>query len=353
MTNCPAPLRIVESSAPIRICDNGGWTDTEVACQGKVFNIAVRPLVHVRIDAYPHGTREARVVVNADNYATRYAVPSPEHALWGPHPLIEAAVRAVPPLEALDIEVAVWSKAPGGASTGTSAAVAVALLGALHGLRGDARSALEIAREAHEVETRWLGRHSGIQDQLASACGGVNFIEIDQYPRASVTSVPMSDALRHELDARLVLIYLGRAHSSSAVHEQVIRTLHRLGSECPQLNELREAATSARDAFVNGDVEALGRAMQRNTDAQAALDPALVHADAWRIIEIAAAHNALGWKVNGAGGNGGSVTLLSDRAVDVRHAMICDISQENPAFAAIPHVISRQGLRVRGAPSGD
>src|SRR3712207_7723432 len=38
----------------------------------------------------------------------------------------------------------------------------------------------------------------------------------------------------------------------------------------------------------------------------------LVHRDAWRVIEIAQAHGAVGWKVNGAGGDGGTITLLSD-----------------------------------------
>ena len=35
------PVRIVNSVAPIRICDNGGWTDTWFAKYGKIFNIAV------------------------------------------------------------------------------------------------------------------------------------------------------------------------------------------------------------------------------------------------------------------------------------------------------------------------
>lgn len=342
------PSRTITAVAPIRVCDNGGWTDTAVARHGKVFNIAVRPLVHVRVDVFPHGTRDDRVVINADNYATRYAAPAPDHAVWGPHPLIEAALRAVPPPGSQDVEITVGSKAPAGGSTGTSAAVAVALVGALAHLRGDDRAPIEVARDAHAIETRWLGRHSGIQDQLCSAHGGVNFIEITDYPNARVTPLPLTDDMRLELNARLVLIYLGRAHSSSAVHEQLVKHLERLGPECPQLNELRSAAESARDAFVAADLRALGLAMQRNTDAQAALDPALVHPDAWRIIEIAAAHGAIGWKVNGAGGNGGSITILCDDRHDARRAMIYDISQENPSFVAVPTVISRAGLRVEG-----
>jgi D-glycero-alpha-D-manno-heptose-7-phosphate kinase len=158
-----------------------------------------------------------------------------------------------------------------------------------------------------------------------------------------VTPLHLTEATRRELRRRLALVYLGRSHSSSAVHEKVI---NRLGASAPQLEALRTAAERARDAVLVGDLHALGLAMRLNTDAQAALHADLIHPDAWRVIEIAAAHGAIGWKVNGAGGDGGSITLLCDARAAARRATIRAITQENPAWVPIPHVISRDGLRV-------
>src|SRR4029453_5159321 len=124
------PSRTITATAPIRICDNGGWTDTWVARRGKGFNIAVRPLATPRIAAFPPATREERVVLDARNYGVRYA-PRLDSPDWGPHPLLEASFREIRPQEMADIEVTIRSDAPAGASTGTSAAVLVALLGAL------------------------------------------------------------------------------------------------------------------------------------------------------------------------------------------------------------------------------
>jgi len=76
------------------------------------------------------------------------------------------------------------------------------------------------------------------------------------------------------------------------------------------------------------------------------LHPDLVHRDAWRVIEIAAAHGASGWKVNGAGGDGGSITLLCDPRRSARRATIRAIMQDNASLAAIPVAISRVGLSV-------
>jgi D-glycero-alpha-D-manno-heptose-7-phosphate kinase len=339
------PTRIINAAAPIRICDNGGWTDTWVARHGKVFNIAVRPLVTVRIDVFPFHSRDAPVVLDVQNRGMRYA-PDLDASSWGPHPLLEAAFREIRPPGDADIEVTIRSRAPAGASTGTSASVVVALLGALDRLTGGHRTNQEIASAAHAVETVHLGQQSGIQDQLCAAFGGVNFIEMTAYPQAVVSPLPLPESIRRALDRRLALVYLGRPHSSSAVHEKVVRNLERLGPDCAQLEALRAAAERARDALLAGDLSALGRAMRDNTMAQAELHPELVHDDAWRVIEIAGAHKAAGWKVNGAGGDGGSIALLASDEPGAKRALVRAIVNDNPGLVPIPIVISRDGLRV-------
>ena len=91
---------------------------------------------------------------------------------------------------------------------------------------------------------------------------------------------------------------------------------------------------------------ALGQAMIDNTEAQRRLHPALVSQDAGRVIEIARAHGALGWKVNGAGGEGGSLTLLCGPRAEAKRAMLQEIEAEGRGFQNIPIYLSRFGLRV-------
>ena len=64
------------------------------------------------------------------------------------------------------------------------------------------------------------------------------------------------------------------------------------------------------------------------------------------MIEIARAHGALGWKVNGAGGEGGSLTLLCNEGAARKRALVCEIEQADPAFRHVPTCLSRHGLRV-------
>ncbi len=54
----------------------------------------------------------------------------------------------------------------------------------------------------------------------------------------------------------------------------------------------------------------------------------------------------MGWKVNGAGGEGGSVTLLTGGQSFAKRTMIREIGEENALFKNIPIYLSRYGVRV-------
>lgn len=339
------PWRVINAVAPIRICDNGGWTDTWFAGHGAIFNIAVYPYVEVQIAVFDRAAWPNQVTLHAENYGERYAVV-PGQAGFGRHPLLEAAIAELPPPNDLSLDITIYSEVPAGASTGTSAAVTVALVGALDRLTPGQMTAHEIARAAHRIEVERLGLQSGIQDQICSAYGGINFIEMFQYPNAAVSPIRVSDAVWWELERRLVLIFLGKTHNSSAVHGQVIANLEREGETSARLEQLRQAARDSRDALYASDWQALGQAMQANTAAQRGLHPALVSAEAEALIGLAQEHGALGWKVNGAGGEGGSLTILCDASASKRRELLRAIQRLNPSFQPIPIYLSRNGLRV-------
>jgi D-glycero-alpha-D-manno-heptose-7-phosphate kinase len=155
----------------------------------------------------------------------------------------------------------------------------------------------------------------------------------------------ISNSVWWELERRFVLVYLGCAHSSSEVHGQVIARLDREGADKSALEPLRKAARDGKDAVYSGDLDALGCCMIANTEAQAALHPALVSDAAKAAIELARKHGALGWKVNGAGGDGGSLTILCGPEGERKRALIRALPELDPSFEVIPTYLSRMGLR--------
>lgn len=289
-------------TAPVRVCDAGGWTDTWFAGTGQVCNLAVRPGVRVE-------------VVSRDDDEVTYELP--------PTPLLEAAAAEA---GARGVHISVRSMVPPGSSLGTSAAVTVALLAAL----GVPRR--ELASRAHRVETERLGQQSGLQDQAAAAYGGASWIEIT-YPSARRGAIAVPGHAWRDLDERLLTVFLG-VHQSSDVHEQVITGL---ATDPTALETLRRCAHLAAAALSAGNLAAYGDALVANTEAQRALHPGLVNDDAQAVIEAASVAGALGWKVNGAGGDGGTVTIVcGERRPDVDESRV------------LPLRLSRQGVRITG-----
>jgi len=349
MAGAQRPLRIVSTVAPIRIADFGGWTDTWFARHGRVLNIAVYPYAEVQMAVYRRIGDRPAVAIHAENYGERFTLDS-VGGTYDRDPLLEAALDYMGVPQDLALEITIFSEAPVGCSTGTSAAVSVALIGALDRLTPGRLTPHEVAAAAHRIETELLGQQCGVQDQLASAYGGISLIEILDYPHAIVSPILLPNSIWWELERRLSLIFLGQSHSSSKVHEMVIKELEAAGPEAEKLQPLRQTPVAARDALYCGDFTALGRAMIENTEAQAALHPALVSPAHQAVIAIARRFGAAGWKVNGAGGDGGSVTVLSGPESATKREMLSAIQAELPKTQNIPIYLSRFGLRVWESP---
>lgn len=335
--------RVINAVAPTRICDVGGWTDTWFAKRGRVFNVAIAPQVEVQVTVSDAGDDPPRILIRAENYNEAYPL-DPGHITYGKHPLIEAAVEEMKWPENLSVQVNIYSSAPPGASMGTSAAVSVALIGALDALTEGRLSAHDTAVLAHSLEIKNLGLECGVQDQLASAYGGINLLHMTEYPRTTVTPVRPGDELFWDFEQRLLLIYIGKPHNSSETHKKVIADLGDDPSDDPRMERLRELAVEARDALIAGDFQTLGAVFNANTGVQRALHPDLVCESFEEIMSIANEHDALGCKVNGAGGDGGSIAILTRADMFQKRSMEKALLEKG--YQSLPVHLTRRGLRV-------
>jgi D-glycero-alpha-D-manno-heptose-7-phosphate kinase len=345
------PVRYVNARAPVRVCDLGGWTDTWFMPpgQGRVCNIAVSPFVGVQVAVDDRAARDAPVVLDVADFGDRYGFePGGEP---GRHPLLEQTVAEMGVPGDVSIEVTVHSEMPPGCGTGTSAAVAVALIAALDGLTPLRMGPSEIARTAHRIETERLGLQSGVQDQLAAAHGGVCSIRMTEFPLAVVQPVHLPEKLAWELERRLALVFLGTAHRSSDVHQKVIARLVEAQGASAELDALRRAAERGERALVGLDLEDFGRAMIANTEAQESLHPDLVSERARQVIALAREHHASGWKVNGAGGDGGSMTVLCGPAAGDCRRLVRAVDQLGGGARVIPVALSPRGVRRWDSPA--
>ncbi len=338
--------RTVHARAPLRINDIGGWTDTWFAKQGNVLNLAVAPPVEVQIRVRENEERtEERVLVHAENYGETFSVVPERPASW-PHGFLQHTIAMLPIPREWRLEIDLFSPVPAGISTGTSASVCVALLGALSFLAGRKATPEDIAALAHRVETEKLGQQSGIQDQICAARGGVTYIHMFDYPRAETTGLELEPSIWEELDRRLAWSTWGSPTARRRSTNEVIARLEKGGPLFGRLETMKRLAEEARDDLLRGDLESYGRAMAENNECQRGLYAGLISPEADLVIEAARRHGASGWKVNGAGGQGGSLAVLAGPDDSLRRRMVEAIDSLGSGIRVLPAWLSAAGLQV-------
>lgn len=291
---------LITASAPTRVLDFGGWTDTAFAGNGAVINFACAP----RVRAMLRQTEGPENVVSLPDLGERL-VHGPATA--DRHPIVHAALEEFV-ADRRGLLLTLSSQAPPGASLGTSAAVLIATVGALAQVSGRTLSASEMVALAHQLETRMAGREAGLQDYVPAVKGGVNDITIPRYPSLELETLNPEPQFMTELDARLVVAFLG-SHDSSGVHKMVLNDLGG-GMAEERLAPLRALVPEVRSAVVAGDIDHFGNLMTKSTLLQADLHPD-VFSSGFRDAVALLGDHCVGYKLNGAGGFGGSISLLA------------------------------------------
>jgi D-glycero-alpha-D-manno-heptose-7-phosphate kinase len=310
-------MRIIRSRAPVRVCDMGGWTDTWFCKRGVVLNIAVDLYTHVRLVG--NDTSDIRIISEDLDLAAEIK-DYRKIEYDGNLDLLKAAVKRMGVTAGMDIYVRADS--PPGCGTGTSASVAVAMLGALARFTDKPMLAYQIAELAHALETEELGMESGVQDQYAAAFGGISFMEID-YPRVRISQLRIEDKTICEIEDRLFVVYLG-SRSSSDMHKRVVEHYRKGDKQIHSaFDELTASAQQMCDALTAGDLERAGGLMYRNWRAQMQLDENIATPEIESLSRIAEEHGAAGFKVNGAGGGGSAIILsAAGREHELRSALL-------------------------------
>jgi D-glycero-alpha-D-manno-heptose-7-phosphate kinase len=337
-------FQLIHGRAPLRINDIGGWTDTWFARQGRVQNLAVGPPVEVQVRVWPNSKGiKRRVRIIAENYGHSFSF-DPEKPSPQPHPLLQQAVNLAGVPQELRLEIAIFSPVPPGMSTGTSASVCVALIGTLLYLQGKSIKPKRLASLAHRVETERLKQQCGIQDQLCAAYGGPLFIQMDRYPESRVIKLRLKPEVKAELERCLLLICLGKPHLSTRLHEKIIQRLEKGEASSLPLRKMAGLAEKAWQALERGDLAAYGEIMIENNEWQRRLGADLVSAQAEEVISLARRFGARGWKVNGAGGEGGSLTILASADDNLRRKMIEAIATLGGGIRPLPIYLSSEGF---------
>lgn len=329
-------MQVIRARAPVRFCDLGGWTDTRLVSEGFVLNFAAALYTHVTLTRVEG---EGISIESCDTSEFERVRDIRELEYNSVLDLFKAAIKrtAAPG----GIQLTVRSDAPPASGLGSSAALGVATTAALDRYLGRHLLPYEVARESQALEVEELGLECGVQDQLCAAYGGVNFMHV-RYPEATVFPVPLDPATLCELEDRFMLVYTGKSHFSSGMHQKVIAAYEGGDPKTHQAFEtLAACAQRGKAALLEGDLDAFAAAMNDNWAAQKDLHPEITTPQVDELEARARAAGAIGFKLNGAGG-GGTATLLCQR----NRNHLVRLAVEAAGMHVLPAKIDPDGLRT-------
>ncbi len=231
------------------------------------------------------------------------------------HRYVRAAMDAVglPSPFHLTVE----SEIPEGSGMGSSAAISVSTLAALHSARGDVRPE-SIALEAFGVEHAVQGRASPID--TSTSTHGEAVLVLRERGTGFLWRVDKDDVswFLHHRDMPaidLVVGYTGLDAPTGPLVDKVRAFAERSEAAREAIKEIGRITLSGVDAIKGEDWEAVGKLMNRNHELLNALG--VGHHLIDRLIE-AVRPLSLGAKITGAGGGGSVIALTEDPASAAR-----------------------------------
>ena len=187
-----------------------------------------------------------------------------------------------------------------GTGLGSSSAVTVGLLNALHRFAGRVASPEQLADEACRIEIDVLGQPIGRQDQYAAAYGGVNSITFGP-DGVGVNPLQISPYVINRLSEEFTLVFTGTSRSASEVLSEAPEDP---ADKLARLRVIREQADEARGMLESGNLGALGALIGDAWDSKRGISQGVSSDEIDALHDRIMTMGATGAKLLGAGGGG-------------------------------------------------
>ena len=295
---------MIISRTPFRISFVGGGTDISA-----FYKHEPGAVISTTIDKYVYITLNQNKGLHPFKYRIAYSVTENVNIVEEiEHPIVREVLKLLDFDEPLEITNV--ADLPARAGLGSSSSFAVALLHALHALRGEYVTSEQLAQEAHHIEVDVLKRPIGKQDHYAAAYGGLNHIQFMPDDAVKVDPIICGKDIKQNLCDNLMMFFTGITRDASSVlSDQVKNTEMKMET----LKGMRDMTRRAINILHGGsDIDEFGRLLHEGWMAKKQLTGKMSSDIIDSYYEAARKAGALGGKILGAGG-GGFLLLYAQR----------------------------------------
>jgi D-glycero-alpha-D-manno-heptose-7-phosphate kinase len=252
------------------------------------------------------------------------------------HPSVRETLRQLNINEGLDINI--FSDLPARTGLGSSSSFTVGLLNGLYAYLGKEKSQIEYAKEAIFIEKNVLQENVGVQDQLAAALGGLNYMKLSR-SGYEIQPVVMNINRKALLESNLLLYYTGISRFATEVlKEQVEKTKEK--KVMVELKDIYNMVQEGMNILTDDSVSLgeFGKLLNSTWLAKKKLSSAISNNHLDEMYDLAIRNGAAGGKLLGAGGGGFFLFYVDGEKQDFRKKM--------SKFVEIPFHFENEGSRV-------
>ncbi len=219
------------------------------------------------------------------------------------------------------IEINYVGDLPARTGLGSSSSFTVGLLHALHAFKGEMVSKQQLAEEAVIIEREMIKERIGLQDQYASAFGGLLLLKFFGRNQVDVCPIAICPERRKMFNERLMLFYTGISRTAHEILKEQIEKTEDNHSKLIALNALVERGIKI---LCNNDknLSEFGELLDEGWRIKKQLSVKISNEEIDRNYNLAKKVGAVGGKLLGAGGGGFLLLYVEqDKKNKVRRAL--------------------------------
>lgn len=284
---------MIVSKTPLRISFTGGGTDLE-----SFANTYGGAVVSTTIDKYIYVVIKRRFDQRIRVAHNQTEIVDNVHDIK--HDLIREALIKTGIERGIDI-ITFTDVHSEGTGLGSSSALTVGLLNALHALQGYQAGPAQLAEEACEIEISRLNNPIGKQDQYIAAFGGLRHTLFHMDGSVQTECIELPEEYRRTLESNIMLFYTGITRSASNIlKQQKDNTIEKT----QQLLRLKSQSLEWMDHLRKGEVDAIGKLLHEGWELKRQLAEGISNPQIDALYRKALEAGAVGGKIAGAGGGG-------------------------------------------------
>jgi D-glycero-alpha-D-manno-heptose-7-phosphate kinase len=200
------------------------------------------------------------------------------------------------------IDIAVSSDIAAGTGLGSSSAFTVGLINLLESYESRPPSKSFLANKACEIEIDHLSEPIGLQDQFASAFGGINVFQFNSRNDVLVHPIFAEESMIKMIEESFILVRIRGTRSASTLLEQQ-RTLMSQSIMVKRLEKMKSLVDEGLKAFAESP-KALGKLLHDSWEIKKKLSSSVTNSYVDSTYKALIATGCYGGKLLGAGGSG-------------------------------------------------